>query len=160
MTAPWYTEHSRFEQIRALTEVSRALTCATSIEEVLRLAVDRAAELLGAESAVLMLADEPDGLLRVRATHGLPHDRVAEFREPFAETLVRRLEGLFDYLPEQCFLSVPLVVQGRVTGLLAVVRADGLPCTEADEWLLSALGDQAAVALENARLAGEVRREV
>jgi phosphoserine phosphatase RsbU/P len=159
MTAPRSTEQARFEQIRALTEVSRALTCATSTEQVLRLAVERAAELLRADSAILMLADD-DGLLRVRATHGVTDERVTEFSEPLAETLVRRLEGLFDYVPEHSFLSVPLVAQGRVTGLLAAVRADGQPCTEADEWLLSALADQAAVALENARLAGEVRREV
>src|SRR5215210_5190059 len=111
MTAPRSTEQARFEQIRALTEVSRALTGATSIDQVLRLAVDRAAEMLGAESAVLMLADD-DGLLRVHATHGVTDERVAEFTEPLAETLVRRLQGLFDYVPEQSFLSVPLVAQG------------------------------------------------
>lgn len=158
MTAPRPTEPPRFEQIRALTEVGRALTRANSTEQVLRLAVDRAAELLDGDSAVIMLADD-DGLLRVRATHGVSDDRVAEFSEPLDETLVRRLRGLFDYPSDHCFLSVPLVVQGRVTGLLAAVRSDEQPCTEADEWLLSALGDQAAVALENARLADEVRRE-
>src|SRR5215216_4289256 len=126
MTNPGPSEQARFEQIRALTEVSRALTCATSTEQVLRLAVDRAAELLGADSALLMLADD-DGLLRVRATHGVDDERLAEFSEPLAESLVHRLEGLFDYVPEHAFLSVPLVAQGRVTGLLAAVRSDGQP---------------------------------
>jgi sigma-B regulation protein RsbU (phosphoserine phosphatase) len=158
MTASRPTEPPGFEKIRALTDVSRALTRATSTEQVLRLAVERAADLLEADSAVLMLTDN-DGLLRVRATHGVSAERVAEFSEPLAETLVRRLQGLFDYVPENSFLSVPLIAQGHVTGLLAAVRIDGRPCTDADEWLLSALGDQAAVALENARLAGEVRRE-
>src|SRR5688500_11323411 len=118
MTAPRPAEPAGFEKIRALTDVSRALTRATSTEEVLRLAVERAAYLLEAESAVLMLTDE-DGLLRVRATHGVSAERVAEFSEPLAETLVRRLQGLFDYVPENCFLSVPLIAQGHVTGLLA-----------------------------------------
>jgi signal transduction histidine kinase len=60
--------------------------------------------------------------------------------------------------PNDAFLAVPLVVGGAVTGLLAVAlqRAS----SEADEWLLSALADQAAVALENARLGGEVRIEM
>jgi signal transduction histidine kinase len=49
---------------------------------------------------------------------------------------------------------VPLVAGGAVTGLLAVALAG--PASAADEWLLSALADQVAVALENARLASEV----
>jgi len=53
---------------------------------------------------------------------------------------------------------VPLVVGGVVTGLLAA--ALGRPFVPADEWLFSALGDQAAVALENARMGGEVRIEM
>ena len=63
----------RYEQLRCLTEISRALTYTTGSEEVLTLATTRAAELLDAESAVLMLADE-GGSLRVRATHGVAAD--------------------------------------------------------------------------------------
>jgi phosphoserine phosphatase RsbU/P len=148
----------RFEQIRKLTEVSRALTYATSLADILRLTVDRAAELLEADQAVVMLTDE-DGLLHVRAAHGVEDERIREFREPLNETLVGRLQGLFGGVSAECFLGVPLVAHGAVTGLLAAVRSNGEPCTEADEWLLSALADQAAVAFENARLEEEARRQ-
>jgi signal transduction histidine kinase len=50
------------------------------------------------------------------------------------------------------------VVAGAVTGLVAVALRQA--STAADEWLLSALADQAAVALENARLGGEVRLDM
>jgi signal transduction histidine kinase len=53
---------------------------------------------------------------------------------------------------------VPLVVGGEVTGILAAAAPQN-PTTE-DEWLLSALADQAAVAIENARQGGEVRVEM
>lgn len=140
----------RHRQLRKLTEVSRALTYAVSLDEVLRLTVERAAELLDAHKAVLMLSDE-EGVLSVRASHGLDQAVCDAFREPLHETLMNRLHGLLGKA-EQSILSVPLVVGGQVTGLLAVGRP--APATDAaeDEWLLSALADQAAVALEKTRL--------
>lgn len=157
MTSVFPMDERRLDRLRALTEVSRALTYATSIEEVLDLAVARAASLMDADRALIMLTDD-DGLLAVRAAFGIDEERVAELREPLEETLVRRLQGLLGYPSQDCFLSVPLVAQGEVTGLLAVVRTAGEPVTEDDEWLLSALADQTAVALENARLTRELLR--
>jgi phosphoserine phosphatase RsbU/P len=158
ITGAFATDQHRLERLRTLTEVSRALTYATSIDEVLRMTVARAAELMGAEKTVIMLTDA-DGLLVVRAACGVDDQRVNAFREPLNETLIRRLQGLLDYELDESFLSVPLVAQGQVTGLLAAVRTSGEPSTADDEWLLSALADQAAVALENARLTQAVREE-
>ena len=145
-----------FDQLRRLTEVSRALTYTTSLDEVTRLTVQRGVQLLMGQAGVLMLPDA-EGLLHVRAAEGIPDDVVARFRAPLNDEIVDRLQGLLD-VPGERFVAVPLVVGGEVTGLLAVA----LPhqATDADEWLLSALADQAAVALENARLAGEVRIEM
>lgn len=148
----------RYERIRALTEISRALTYTTSTQEVWRLTVERAAALMGAEKSLLMLTDE-DGMLEVRAAHGIPEERVKLLRGPLEETLIGRLQDLLDYPLEDCFLSVPLIVQGQVTGLLAAVRTSGEPVSRDDEWLLSALADQAAVAIENARLTDAVNEE-
>lgn len=145
-----------FAQLRRLTEISRALTYTTSLEQVTRLTVERGAELLEAEAAVLMLADA-EGLLQVRATHGVNEERVTRFRAPLSDEVIGRLQGLLA-VPDDCFIAVPLVVGGAVTGLLAVATRKA--CTAANESLLSALADQAAVALENARLGGEVRLEM
>ena len=145
-----------FAQLRRLTEISRALTYTTSLEQVTRLTVERGAELLGAGAAVLMLPDA-GGLLHVRAAHGIAEERVARFRAPLDDEVIGRLQGLLA-VPDDCFIAVPLVVGGAVTGLLAVAMRH--PCGAADESLLSALADQAAVAIENARLGGEVRAEM
>jgi len=150
MVAPIFQIDPRWQQLRKLTEISRALTYATSLAEVLDLAVRRAAELLEAEKSVLMLIND-DGLLSIRASHGLDRAMCERFREPLQETLIARLRGLLGDVPKEHFLGVPLVVGGEVTGLLAVVREpDGN--FEEEEWLLSALADQAAVALEKTRL--------
>lgn len=149
---------SRSEQLRKLTEISRALTYTVEIDDVLELATGRAAELLTADRAVLMLSDD-DGLLRVRASHGVDSDELERFQEPLSETLISRLRGILGAADPNCFLGVPLVVHGHVTGLLAVARSADTPCTEDDEWLLSAVADQVAVAVENSRLQEEVRNE-
>jgi phosphoserine phosphatase RsbU/P len=143
----------KFEQLRKLTDISRAFTYTTSFDEVARLTATRGADLLGASGTVVMLHDG-EGQLQVRAAHGIDEARVARFRAPLSDEIVGRLQGLFDVSDER-FVAVPLVVSGTVTGLLAA--ALGRVSTESDEWLLSALADQAAVALENARVSEEVR---
>jgi signal transduction histidine kinase len=144
------------EQLRQLTEVGRALTYTTSEEQVAQLTVERGARLLGAAAAVLMLAGA-DGLLRVRAAHGVSEERLGRFGGARADETVERLRGLLD-ASDETVLAVPLVAGGAVTGLLAAALAR--PADAADEWLLSALADQVAVALENARLSSEVHLDI
>lgn len=141
------------EQLRQFTAVGRALTYTTSADQVAQLTVERGARLLGGQAAVLMLADA-GGVLQVFAAHGVADDRLARFGDAHAGETIERLRGLFAAPDDDAFLAVPLVAGGTVTGLLAV--ALDAPAGAADEWLLSALADQVAVALENARLAGEV----
>jgi phosphoserine phosphatase RsbU/P len=152
--ANFATVEREFTQLRRLTEISRALTYTTSLEQVMRLTVERGAELLAAPAAVLMLADA-EGLLQVRAAHGIPEDRVARFGAPMTDEVIERLQGLLD-VADEFLVAVPLVVGGAVTGLVAVALLR--PSTAPDESLLSSLADHAAVALENARLGGEVRQ--
>ena len=149
-------EESR-HQIRKLTEVSRSITYAASLDEVFQLTVDRAAELLAAERALLMVSNG-DGLLTLRSSHGIDAALARDFREPSSETLIERLASRLDARPEG-FLGVPLVVAGTVTGILAVIRSSGSVGTDQDEWILSALADQASIALEKTRLGefGEFR---
>jgi signal transduction histidine kinase len=142
-----------FAQLRRLTEISRALTYTTSLEQVTRMTVVRGAELLGAPAAVLMLMDA-EGLLQVRAVHGIDAERAARFGAAATGEVLERLQGLFG-VADECLIAVPLVVGGAVSGLVAV--ATERPSSADDESLLSSLADHAAVALENARLGGEVR---
>lgn len=121
-----------------------------------RLTCERGADLLDASAAVLMLQDA-DGLLHVRAAYGIDDARVGRFQAPFGDELITRLRGLLA-ARDDWFIAVPLVVAGAAIGLLAVSL--GRAADDPDEWLLSALADQAAVALENARLGGEVRLEM
>jgi phosphoserine phosphatase RsbU/P len=146
----------RFEQLRRLTEISRALTYTTSLDQVTRLTVERGCELLDATGAVLLLPTA-DGLLHVSAAHGVTSALLERFSAPLGEDLNARLQGLLS-TAEDRLIAVPLIVGGEVTGVVAVATPQAF--TSADEWLLSALADQSAVALENARVGGEVRLEL
>ena len=145
-----------FDQLRRLTEVSRALTYTTSLDQVTRLTVERSAELLDADVVVLMLPDA-ESLLHVRAAVGIDDERIARLSGTTGDELMSRLQDLLA-VPAERIIAVPLVVGGEITGILAAAALQD-PTTE-DEWLLSALADQAAVALENARQGGEVRVEM
>lgn len=144
------SETARAHRIRQLTDVSRALTYATSLDEILKLTADRAADLLAAEHSLLLVAND-DGELALRASHGVDPTLAERFREPLDETLVSRLAGLL-HVGEDSLLAVPLVVAGAVKGILAVTRTDPASGATDDEWLLSALADQAALALEKTYL--------
>jgi signal transduction histidine kinase len=153
-------EKDRMAQIRKLTEVSRALTYAVSLDEVFQLTVDRAADLLDADQSLLMV-DGDDGHLALRASHGVDATLTPRFQGPLNEALVQRLASILDVRPE-AFLGVPLVVAGAIKGILMVIRPVHSAAAEQDEWLLSALADQAAVALEKTRLdeIGELRDQL
>ena len=150
---------ARAERVHQLTRLSRAFTDSLSLDEILAMAVEQAATMLDAERAVLMLTDDA-GLLKVRASHGVAQDVVERFEHPANESLVSRLRGILGSHLARGFIGVPLVSQGRVVGLLATVRANGTMPTEEDEWVLSALADQIAAPLENARLAKQLERSV
>jgi PAS domain S-box-containing protein len=142
----------RFHQLRVLTDVSRALTAARSTDTVQRLAVVAAAEMLGTQKAVLLIGDDY-GTLFVRATHGVCAEVVRRIRLPSDLTIDGRLQLAFGD-KERAYLGIPLVVRGVLSGLLAVdcltePGGDG----DGDEWVVSALADQTAVALDSLKTA-------
>jgi len=145
-----FQDDRRVVQIRVLTEVSRALTSAVSFDEVLQLTVKRAAQLLEAAAAVLMLANK-DGAMIIRASVGVVAPDAAQAAVA-NDSLIEELQRALGVTADR-FLGVPLVVGGEVTGILAVALSEERSSTDDDqEWLLSALADQAAVALEKSRL--------
>jgi signal transduction histidine kinase len=146
MNASFRVDEDRLRQIRKVTEVCRAITYAASLDEVLRLTVERAADLLTAEKSLLMVAND-DGALALRSSHGIDAALAQRFNARLDEAVVPRLAEFLDAQAES-FLGVPLVVAGAIKGILVVIRPASSSGAEHDEWVLSALADQAAIALE------------
>ena len=157
MTATGANAAVRSLNFERLTELSRAFTYANSLDSILTLAVTQAAEMLSADKAILLLPNE-EGVLNVSASHGVSPEVVSRFRESLDESLASRLTELFGAKLAEGFIGVPLVAKGNVIGLLAVLRAESGEATDDEEWLLSALADQVAAPLENARLEEALER--
>ena len=146
------------ELLRALTQVSHAVSNAESLEPIMRLAADQAASLLGASRSVVLLTED-DGSLRIRAWHGPGPTRIAVcFRD--RSTRACRTDSprsSASQSPEQV-LAVPLIVRGRVTGIIATPLGQAAAELRSGRLVLTALADQMAAPIENARMAEEVRQ--
>jgi signal transduction histidine kinase len=143
--------------LRQLTALSRAVAQAASLEDILDLAAREAAGMLGADQTVLMLVGD-DGRAHSRALHGIDPSVAAGLEGELNERLIERLEETLVGGGSRSFMAVPLIVQGEVTGLLAVTRAEKRAWTPVDEAVLAAVADQSAAPIEIARLSEEVRQ--
>jgi anti-sigma regulatory factor (Ser/Thr protein kinase) len=114
-------------------------------EELLGSTAEAGRAAAAADFGYLLDAGE-DGDLRVRAAAGAGHPQRAAGSVTWSA--VRALDGAVLSL-----VTVPLVVNGRVTGVLAVAAAEPDRFTERDAARLQELADSAAPAIERARLA-------
>ncbi len=137
------------EPYRRLAEIYRALTTSLNFNEVLSLIVENAAQLVNARISLLLLVDE-DGLLRIRAARGIEPEFAASFSGRMEEDVIKKLHVSLVVASNESLASVPVIAKPSLNGLLVVVPA--FPLNEEEEWQLSALADQAAIALGNARL--------
>lgn len=134
---------------RRLAEINRAITTSLDFDEVLDLIAENAAQLVEARVCVLLLADS-EGRLRVRAARGVDSDLVRDFSGGMEEDVIEQLRNVLTIATTETLVSVPVIAKQSLTGLLVIARADPLNADE--QWQLSALADQAAIALRNARL--------
>jgi GAF domain-containing protein/ActR/RegA family two-component response regulator len=160
----------RRKDIAALQEINDAVTSGKQ-DEILQLVVQQAVEVLGGEYASLWLLDPGSGDLVFEAAHG-PGKEAAERRErikagtPSINMRVAQsgkpylcpdvsLEGV-DFLrlyeDARSSVTVPLKYRGRVIGTLNVESSRLDAFGEEHSKLLMSFADQAAVAIENARL--------
>lgn len=162
----------RVNELSLLFDVNQALTSTLDIGEVLSLIAEMLGKTLGLEEFCLLLLDEAAGSLEVRSANCArvpllkPGLRIPRRAGRTTESLERartvvlqdlaaleRNEDDRRLLPERgSFLSVPLRVRDRVLGLLNFTRpeVDAFPPDQVR--LLTAVAQQAAMALLNASL--------
>ncbi len=157
----------RVNVLETLGKVGRSVTASLDLDEVLKLVVDAAVELTGAEEGSLLMLDEDSGELTMRAARNFQDEFVRTFRLPVSDTLAGEVMRtgkpvlLDEKTPQKIKTSylvktliyVPLRARDRIIGVLGVDnRESARPFEENHVMLVSALADYAAIAIENARL--------
>ncbi|HWN13787.1 MAG TPA: GAF domain-containing protein [Candidatus Dormibacteraeota bacterium] len=169
------------EELRALGEVSQALSSTLDLEAVLNTIVSRASQLAGAAGCSIYEYDEAAEQFELRATHSPDTEfvealraarlrkgeglmgRAAEMREPIQiaditepgayQSSVRDTLIRFGY---RALLSVPLLREDQIIGSLSFNRkAPGEFSPEVVD-VLKTFATQSALAIQNARLFREI----
>jgi GAF domain-containing protein/CheY-like chemotaxis protein len=175
-------ETTRRAQIEALAVLARRLTETLDAASVGARLVQSVLPLFGADASGLRLL-EPDGALRAVGFEGAGREHfregdrlppgvgiagqaVDEGRPAWTSdvlddpkvVLTPELRDAIEAAGHHAFLSVPLRVKGQVIGALTLAYRERHAFTDHEVALLAALGDQAALALDNARLHAEAER--
>jgi signal transduction histidine kinase/ActR/RegA family two-component response regulator len=159
----------RMRQVQIVTEVALSHL---SLDKLLAELLDRVRDAIDVDTVVILLL-EPDNTLVAWATKGLELDveirvpmgsgfagRVAALKQPIAIDNVEEASLYTPFLREhgvKSLMGVPLLLEGRVLGVIHVGRRAFRPFTEDDTRLLELVAFRVALAIDNARLFEEER---
>lgn len=181
------TETRRLEQqireahqhLLALNAIASTLSTSLDLDTVLNSALDKVLELMKGDTGGILLLDEESQTLSYRVYRGLSEEfvkgiaglrlgegiagKAAQLGEPIYvdnisedPRLTRSVvikEGL------RAFASVPLQSKNKVLGVMNITSHSIRRFTPEDIQLLHSIGNQIAIAIENARLYNEVQRK-
>jgi two-component system NtrC family sensor kinase len=164
----------RLKELETLIGVGHEVTSVLDLDQVLAKVVEAAVNLTSAEEGALLLLDAQTNELTMRAAKNFDDQFVRTFRlrseDSLAGQVIRSGQPVLldDRSPQKIktaylvrsLLYVPIKVRGAVFGVLGVDnRRATRVFTSHDQRLLEALGDYAAIAIENAQLYWNSERE-
>ena len=172
---------NRLLELRSLQESVKAINSALALDELLQLIVESATQVLRGARCAVALVDDAQNRVITSAASGIPHERLPEmtFRigEGVAGWVVEnrqpvlihqahrdpRFRPMADW-PVASLISVPLIgvgsnAENQTIGALLATSSEPHAFSQADVNLLDAFGDQAAIAVKNARLYGQLVEE-
>jgi GAF domain-containing protein/anti-sigma regulatory factor (Ser/Thr protein kinase) len=159
-----------FTRLRHLQSISEAALAHLDFDELVAELLARVSSILATDTAAVLLLDEEAGELVARAARGLEEEVEARVRVPlgrgFAGRIARERRPIIiddvatadifnPILIEkglQSLLGVPLLVEGRVTGVLHVGSLTRREFTAEDSELLQLAADRIALAIDHSRL--------
>jgi len=163
-------------QLAALDAVATSVSRSLSLEEVLNEALDKVLEVTGLESGGIYLRDRASGELKLAVHRGLSEEfvrqvsrmrpgegvtgRVAMSGEPIVvDEYAKDRRALPAALQEnlRAMVSVPLKSRDKVLGVMNIASRRERRFAPWEVQLLTSIGNQIGVAIENAQLFDEIR---
>ncbi|HEX6777456.1 MAG TPA: PAS domain S-box protein, partial [Ktedonobacterales bacterium] len=161
-------------RLRILQTISDTALAHVALDELLNALLEQIREAFSADNATILLLAEDGQNLRVRAARGLAAEVTAGASLPFGQAMAEclttsRTPLIFDdlsavevYNPflREAFASLvvaPLLVNGRILGVLHVNSTQPRHFTQEDGQLLQLIGERIALAIDHARLYQEAQ---
>jgi len=165
-------ERERRIQLAALNQTSSVVSESLELSQVLKGSVDNAMDVMGVDAALVFLLDEETGELTLAAHQGVSegfvqgvgslklgegfNGRVAQTGEPLFVEDASEDPGLTRMVVREerirSQIIVPLKSKGKVMGTLCAAMRSDRQFRQDEVDLLTAIGNQVGVAVENARL--------
>ena len=159
-------------QIEALSQIAQAITSDLYLDDILRLIVTVTAQTLRSKIWSLMLLDEKKQELIIRATQSISESYNKKSPLKVGEgiagkaALEKRPIAVYDVTQEKEYkykdiaeneglaslLCVPLMVKGRVIGVINLYTSKPHKFTNNEVHMLTAIANQAAMVIENTEL--------
>lgn len=154
----------RVQELNVLVAIGKSVTALLDLEELFERIIEAGIFFTRAEEGRLLLFDSAKQTLLLRAVKGSGADQVRHLEQLIEDQIA--LQVLTTRQPlrldadsaQQSILAVPLMLGGNAIGVLEMSNgAVRRRFSDNDQYLLSALADYGAIALENARLFNQVR---
>jgi GAF domain-containing protein/anti-sigma regulatory factor (Ser/Thr protein kinase) len=163
-------EEPSYTRLRHLQTISEAALAHLRFDELLDELMRRVSGVLGADTAAVLMLDEESNELVARAAKGIEEEveagvripvgrgfagRIAAERRPVTIPDVDHADILNPILSQKgirSLLGAPLLIEGRVIGVLHVGSLTPREFTDEDVQLLQLAADRMAVAIDHARL--------
>jgi PAS domain S-box-containing protein len=163
-------EHRRAVEQQALIETMQDLAGELELDRLLERVLERAVSLLHVTGGELATFDEDRGELTIRASYNMEHNavgtrmpvgegamgHVAQSREPLIIPCYQEWSGRsasYGQSMVQAVVAAPLMIGGRLVGVIASVHSDTARKFGAEDLrLLQLFAPQAAIAIQNASL--------
>lgn len=168
-------ERRRANQLDALRTILADITAELELSSLLKVIVERAAQLLNATGGELSLFNEGTKRIEIVVSHNLSRDysgcyqelgegamgRVASTLEPLIIENYQTWEGRLEEYPDiYSSLAVPLKIGERLLGVFSTVSTDpARRFTHDDLHILSLFAQQASIAINNAHLFESTQHE-
>ncbi|GAB4504628.1 MAG: hypothetical protein Fur0043_16220 [Anaerolineales bacterium] len=170
---------ARTKQLAILNAVALTVNQSLNLEDILNRALDEVLQLSGIDMAAIFLQDAAEGHLKLMAYRGLSEKAarlanqvglldgscggVMELGRAVVVPDLSQYRGRGAQSLQQekvtSIMHVPLMIKGWALGSMCVGSREPSDFQEEEQHLLIAIGNQIAIAVENARLYGEVRQK-